>query len=255
MIALAIILFIVLALYVLLHISLVAYVDLSKDGAYVKLTYLGIKLWSTDDSKQDKSDENASEDKLSDDMPSTPQFELAEIKEADSADDDQTADSIAADIKDNEPKPDATRHDKSESGDKLSSIKSTIDCYKPYFPVAEKALRKLIKLIRIRDLDVCVTVGDSDAYKAGKKFGDVNALFYSSLGLLCCLFSVKIKHTEINCDFTSNKVDGSLKTSVLVRPSALMCLIVYLGVNYLRIRKHINREKIKENENHERKES
>lgn len=247
-ITLGIIAFIVLALYVLLHISLHAYVDVSKNGVYIIITYLGIKLWSTDDSMSHKPNSCDKEEEPPVQSDNKPAFELTELEEVNPQLDAESSDSSDSNVNND------NNSDK-ESNGKLPEIKDKIAEYKPYFPVAKKALAKLLKMIRIRDLDVSVTVGDSDACKAGEKFGNVNALFYSALGLLCCLFSVKIKHTEVNCDFTSNKVDGSLKTSVLVRPSAFLCLVGYLGINYLRIKKHTNREKIKEIENNERKES
>lgn len=253
MIALAIILFIVLVIYILLHISLHAYVDLTKGKAQIRLTYLGIKLWSNDDADNDsdshKPDDNAYDKKHSDQTPNVPQFELTEIKEVDSSLDDETTDLPVKDTADDKPESYSPQPDDSKSDDKLSSIKDTINEYKPYFPIAKKALRKLIKLIRITDLEVDITVGDSDAYKAGKLFGNVNALFYSVLGLICCLFTVKIKHTEIKCDFNSKNVDARLSTCIKARPSAILCLLIYLAVNYLKIKKH--KDNIKENENHE----
>lgn len=231
-----IIAFIVFVIYILLHISIRAYIDASNEGVHVKVTYLGIKLWSTDDPKPDGNGEQTPSE-----PPDEPPFELTELEEVKPPDETEYTDYI-----DDEPEDDA------ESVSKLSSIKSTIEKYKPYIPIAKKALRKLIKLIRITDLDVDIIVGDSDAYKAGKKFGNINALFYSILGLICCLFTVKIKHTEIKCDFNSNKVDGRVSTCIKARPSAILCLAIYLGINYLKIKKHTkHKEDKKENETHE----
>ena len=129
-------------------------------------------------------------------------------------------------------------------------VKEILDEYMPYVPVAKKALRKLLKLIRFYDFDLSIIIGDNDAYEAAMKFGKFNILIYSSLALLCTAFSVNIKHTEVKCDFENPKTRASLDTTVKVRPSAVLALAVYLGINYLKLRhnqkkkeKRLNKEK------------
>lgn len=241
-IILGILAFIVLAVYILLHFSVQAEVELNLEKVKINVTYLGIKIWSID-----TSDKNSDDDDKTDPEPQEsekPDIELVELT-------DEPMNSANEDSN--------NEYDPSESGDKPSEDKDSqdekepffdkakrmIEEYKPFVPVAKKGLKKLFKLIRFYDLDLSVTVGDSDAYKAAMKFGQVNALVYSILGLLCCAFSVRIKNTSVNCDFNSKTVDGAIKTTVKVRPSALLSLIIYLGINYLLIKhkqKKVNKE-------------
>ena len=124
---------------------------------------------------------------------------------------------------------------------------------KKYIPAGKKAFRKLLKLIRFYGLRLELTVGSDDPYKAGLNFGKINAALYSLLGLLCCLFSVKIEHTEIRCDFEKKTTDFYVKTAVYIRPIALIALAVYVGIYYLKIRKSLKKleNSKKETANHE----
>ncbi|MEE1542293.1 MAG: hypothetical protein UF067_07485, partial [Paludibacteraceae bacterium] len=95
--------------------------------------------------------------------------------------------------------------------------KEKLEEYLQYVPIAKKALKKLLKLIRFYDLELYLAVGDVNAHKAGENFGKINALVYSVLGLLCTAFTVKIKHTQIDCVFDEKKLDAQLKTVIKAR--------------------------------------
>ncbi len=234
-IILGIIAFIAVAIYILLHISICAYVDASNKGVKISVTYLGFKLWSFD-SNNPKQDEKTSQENLEDaEEGLEPVIELSELTEISDNPVNESNISESIDEADEEPI-------EEKENSKLDDIKSKIEEYKPLFPVAKKGFRKLIKLIRFYDLELNLTVGDNDAYKAAMTFGEVNALVYSLIGLLCTAFSVKIKHTNINCVFDEKKLDASFKTVVKARPSAVACLLIYLGVNYLKFT-HNNKKK------------
>lgn len=255
-IILGILLFIILALYILLHISVCADIDANAKRIKIDVTYLGFKLWSMD-SSEEKADE-PDEPKTEEAQPQKPEIELVELTDEpmQSADEDLKDESIPTESED---EPSDGKDDSEENESFFDKAKRMIEEYKPFVPVAKKGLKKLLKLIRFYDLDLSVTVGDSDAYKAAMKFGQVNALVYSILGLLCCAFSVRIKNTAVNCDFNAKTVDGAIKTTVKVRPSALLSLIIYLGINYLLIKrkqkkKHKETNLEKESNNNEREE-
>ncbi len=221
---------IILLIYILLHISVCCYVDVSNKGIKLKVTYCGFKLWELDSSRK-KEDEKPSEEVKTLEEPIKPAFELTEIQEfpeaseaesieqEKSAESDESTDSDEAD----------------DSGGKLDGIKEKLEEYLQYVPIAKKALKKLLKLIRFYDLELYLAVGDVNAHKAGENFGKINALVYSVLGLLCTAFTVKIKHTQIDCVFDEKKLDAQLKTVIKARPSAVVCLAIYLGINYLKI--------------------
>jgi len=248
-ILLGILIFIILAVYILLHISVCADIDANLKRVKINVTYLGFKLWSMDTSEK-KEDKPKDDDKHSEAAPQKPEIELVELTDEPPSDmpDPQEEDNPS----DEAEKSSDSKEEQSEKEPFFDKAKRMIEEYKPYVPVAKKGLRKLFKMIRLYDLDFSVTVGDGDAYKAAMKFGKINALVYSILGLLCCAFSVTVKNTSVNCDFNSNKTDGAIKTTVKVRPSALLSLVIYLGINYLLIK---NRQKKKHKETNLEKES
>ena len=108
--------------------------------------------------------------------------------------------------------------------------------------MAKKGFKKLLRLIRLRQLDIWLQVGGEDAYEAGMNFGRANQVFYPALSLVCCIFSVTIKHTEIRCDFEHEGFDFGGSVLVLVRPAAVLGLAIYLGINYLKIKKKLGKK-------------
>lgn len=233
-----------LLIYILLRISVCACISASDERLDISVKYSWFELYKLEKSfKSDEKTEILLEDIEKGDLKSSKTDESAKA----------IKDKPAAETKHDEEAPgDDELFGKPDDEKPKKSVKEIIDEYKPYLPVAKKALRKLLKMIRFYDLDLSLTVGDEDAYKAAMKFGKINALVYSAIALLCCAFTVSIKHTEINCNFDSSKTYASVATTVKVRPSAVLALAIYLGINYLKIRHNQNeKEKLlnKEKEN------
>ena len=136
----------------------------------------------------------------------------------------------------------ASSEEKDGAGGKLDELKQKWQEVKPFVPVAKKGFKKLLRLIRLRQLDFWLKVGGEDAYEAGMNFGRANQVFYPALSLVCCIFSVKIKHTEIRCDFEHEGFDFGGSVLVLVRPAAVLGLAIYLGINYLKIKKKLGKK-------------
>ena len=136
----------------------------------------------------------------------------------------------------------ASSEEKDGAGGKLDELKQKWQVVKPFVPVAKKGFKKLLRLIRLRQLDFWLKVGGEDAYEAGMNFGRANQIFYPALSLVCCIFSVKIKHTEIRCDFEHEGFDFGGSVLVLVRPAAVLGLAIYLGINYLKIKKKLGKK-------------
>ena len=136
----------------------------------------------------------------------------------------------------------ASSEEKGVVGGKLDELKQKWQEVKPYVPVAKKGFKKLLRLIRLRQLDIWLQVGGEDAYEAGMNFGRANQVFYPALSLVCCIFSVTIKHTEIKCDFEHEGFDFGGSVLVLVRPAAVLGLAIYLGINYLKIKKKLGKK-------------
>ena len=258
LIILGIIAAIIILLVVLLHFSVKAYIEADKKHVSIVVKYLGFKLFSTDIPDENK-DNNDDEDKPPEEIPkSEPEIVLSEVATVDSTDETEKADidKKIAEAAENPPEDkkeeesgnsedepsDDKKEDSSEDEKELKpSLLDQYNEYKKYIPAGKKAFRKLLKLIRFYDLRFELTVGNDDPYKAGLNFGRINAVVYSLLGLLCCIFSVKIDHTEIKCDFEEKRTDFYFKTAVYVRPSAVIALAAYIGVYYLKIRKSMKK--------------
>lgn len=260
-IILGIIAAIITVLVILLHISVKAYIEADKSKVKVLVKYLGFELYRLEvPDKSKNEDKHRETEKIepksgSEDKGEEPEIVLTEVQAVDSTDDAEREEILKKmsetpkkeSPSDKETAADKTDENKAKESDEDSekktgpSLLDKFDEYKKYIPAAKKAFRKLLKLIRFYDLDFSLTVGNDNPYKAGLNFGRLNAVLYSALGLLCTVFSVKIKHTEIKCDFERKTTDFSFSTAVYVRPSAVLALLIYLGIYYLKIKKSMKK--------------
>lgn len=252
-IILGIILALFLIVFVLLHISIKAYVEFDKKRLRLKVRYLCFKLYELDTDKTNVSALHNDKNKPSS---GKPEIEISELEETFSTQTDLEKDSeteksekstLTGGAQEANVENDSDGNDdKKQKGSK--SLKERWEEIKPFFPIAKNGMKKLLKMIRLYDLELHLAVGGDDAYKAGMNFARANQVFYPALALICTAFSVKIKKTEINCDYSTNTFDASGAVVVKVCPSAVVALAVYLGINYLKI-KHKNKKKQKfENE-------
>lgn len=256
LIILGVIAAIILLIVVLLHFSVKAYIEADKKHVSVVVKYLGFKLFSTEipDSSKEP-DEDKPPKKLT---KTEPEIVLSEVEVVDSTDEAEKAEiekkiaeaeespptdeeKQSADESEKKPPDDEKDEPSDEETEPKASLLDQYNEYKKYIPAGKKAFRKLLKLIRFYDFTLSLTVGNDDPYKAGLNFGRINAVVYSILGLLCSIFSVKINHTEIKCDFEQKHTDVFFKTAVYVRPSAVVALALYIGVYYLKVRKSMKK--------------
>ena len=239
---------VIVILVVLLHFSVKAYISADKKHVDIDVKYLGFKLYSLSVPEKEKPPEESPPEEIKE-----PEIEFTELELTDSTSEDDLAEihkkieesSVQDSPADNaeppqgepkEPEDDSTENDEPEEKKPKPSLLDMWNEYKKYIPAGKKAFRKLLKLIRFRDLNLSLTVGNDDPYKAGLNFGRINAAVYSVLGFLCTVFSVTIDKTEIKCDFENKTTDFSVSTAIFVRPSAVIALAVYLGIYYLKIR-------------------
>ena len=225
---------------ILLHISVMAYIEADNNRLDVKVKYLGFELYKL--SLPDKS-ETESDKPHEGIAPKTEssEIELCEIPEVDSTVGEKVDPEPEPQPEKEPDEPEKTEEKAEEKTDGGPSLLDKFNAVKKYIPAGKKAFRKLLKLIRFYDLRLELTVGNDDPYKAGLNFGRINAVAYSVLGLLCCLFSVKIEHTEIKCDFEKKVTEFYAKTAIYVRPSAVLALAAYVGIYYLKIRKSLKK--------------
>ena len=226
---------------ILLHISVRAYIEADNNRLDVKVKYLGFELYKLslpDNSKteSDKPPEGTAPE------PESSEIELSEIPEVDSTGGEKVdgEPEHPSEKEPDEPQKTEEKTEEKTDGDGPSLL-DKFNAVKKYIPAGKKAFRKLLKLIRFYGLRLELTVGNDDPYKAGLNFGRINAVAYSVLGLLCCLFSVKIEHAEIKCDFEKKVTEFYAKTAIYVRPSAVLALAAYVGIYYLKIRKSLKK--------------
>ena len=261
----------VLIIAVLLYSPLRAYVEFDKSRLKVKVKYLWLKLYELDTSQKSSDDDGGKKGKTSADKDGTSASAENGTNKNTSSDSEaagthESRDDSAKKDEPDKPEEGVTRKKafskkdpdgkKPKSKVKNKTKPSLIERYneiKPYIPTAKKGLRRLLKLIRLTRLELTMTVGGSDAYEAGMNFGRANQIFYPALAVVCVIFTVSIKKTQILCDFDNQTFDINGRTVVKVTPAAVLSLAVYLLINYFKIKKKIDKESKRET-NNERKE-
>ena len=238
---------------VLLHFSIKAHIEGSLKTLSLSVKYLGIKLYGLELPNKGEPEEPETEP--------AEEIKLQEITQTDEILPEETKDEPESEKPpEAEPEPPEEKEEsKPEEEEKTEPKPSLIDQfneYKKYIPAGKKAFKKLLKLIRFKNLRVELLVGNEDPYKAGVAFGRINSIFYSVLGLFCCIFSVTLDKTSIKCDFEKKTTELSFGTDIYVRPSAVVALAAYVGIYYLKVRKSMKKLEIsaKEKSENERKE-
>ncbi|MCD7823130.1 MAG: DUF2953 domain-containing protein [Oscillospiraceae bacterium] len=183
-----------------------------------------MQLFKLDTSEMKPKDKPDSEQK-----PKKPEIEISEIPEALEPEPESEPEEPA-----DEPKEEP---EDEKSGNSLLDKWNVI---KGYLPKVKTALKKLLKLIKIDDLELHLTVGGEDAAAAGMNFGKINAVFYNALALVCCLFSVKIKKTEIKCDYENKVFEATGSLMIKARILSILALAVYILINYVKIKSSLD---------------
>lgn len=244
---------------ILLHFSIKAYINADKKHIDIAVKYLGFTVYEMHFPDKDKQEEKRASNEQADKPEAEEEpigFELTEIPQIDST--DRCEELQAAEPSGEEVSADENQEEAEDKPDEKDSKKDTvltgdrIKIIQQYLPAGKKALKKLCRLLRFYDFRLEMIFGSDDPYKAGLNFGKINTVFYNSLALFCCIFTVKIDKTEIKCDFENKAFDFSFGTTVCVRPSAFVLLLAYVGVYYLIIRrkfKQLDRNIKKENSN------
>ncbi len=125
--------------------------------------------------------------------------------------------------------------EKKAEGSKLDKLKAKIRFYKPYVAPTLKAVRKLLKKIRFKGLEIDIYSAKEDPSEAAIFYGKLQPIVFSGISLLGAVFTVKLKRCDITCGFFEKKLDFRVETKVLIRPSTVIAIAVGLGVRLLRI--------------------
>lgn len=110
--------------------------------------------------------------------------------------------------------------------DRLAGYIEQWEKIKPHIPAGKKAVKKLIKSIRVDDLYLRYLVTDEDAYECAMKYGKTNMVVYDALGVLSALVTVRIKKIEILTKFNCDETDYELSCKVKTRPSTLLAISI-----------------------------
>ncbi len=242
----------ILLIFILTLFSIKIYVSFDKKSLRLLVKYLWLKAYSLDTSKEKEKDKPESEPKPAEEKPkpeskpNKPEIVISEISE------------VQEEIQpESELKPEQQTEKQEETEEEKKGSSSLLDKWnvvKVYLPKVKTALKKLLKLIKINDLELHLTVGGEDAATSGQNFGKINAVFYNALALICCLFSVKIKKTEIKCDYENKAFDAEGSLLIKARVLSILALAVYILINYLKVKSALDKLDKPEPESNSKKE-
>ena len=261
-IVLYILLGIIALIVILLHFSVRATIKASKQGAEIKVKWLFFTLYPRKPKKPKKSKKNKGEAETADEQPESQKVDLSEesleefIKQAEQtseppeqSDEPETSPEKEPDTTQEPEKTDKQQakkekrkkqHEpdiepaegKKEKG-KLAQLKDKFNMVKPYIPLGWKYFRKILKKIRITDVQADVTVGKEDAYEAALWYGKVQGFLFSTMGWLGCIFTIKLKRLDVHCEFNEKVMDGEIYLKVKIRPSTMIHIAFCMAIKAL----------------------
>ncbi|MCD8108371.1 MAG: DUF2953 domain-containing protein [Oscillospiraceae bacterium] len=218
-------------IFILTLFSIRVYVSFDKKSVRLSVKYLWLEVFKLDtsDKKEDKPEKEPEPSKPQPESnPKKPEIEISEISEV--------TDEPKPEPEPEPEEPVSEQEEPKEEKKSGSSLLNKWNVIKQYLPKVKTALKKLLKLIKIDDLELHLTVGDEDAATAGINFGRINAVFYNALALLSCLFSVRIRKTEIKCDYEHKVFDAEGSLLIKARVLSIVALAVYILINYLKVK-------------------
>ena len=250
----------ILLIFILTLYPIKAYISFDKKSLKLTVKYLWLQVFKLDtsDKKSEDKPKGDREPELPEEKPEPkpekPEIVISEISEV--------PEEPKPESEEPEPEKLAEKQEEPEEEKKGSSLLDKWNAVKVYLPKVKTALKKLLKLIKIDDLELHLTVGGEDAATAGMNFGKINAVFYNVLALICCLFSVKIKKTEIKCDYENKAFDAEGSLLIKARVLSILALAVYILINYMKVKSTLDsldkpetdESKSRKKDQHERKE-
>ena len=264
-IVLYILLGIIAFIVILLHFSVRATIKASKQGVEIKVKWLFFTLYPRKPKKPKKPKKKKGEPETADEQPVVEQPNLSEealeefIKQAEQTQQEQERSSqpdepeilprekAAAEKKTDKKQakkaekekrkkqhePDIEPQEGKKEKGKLAQLKDKFNMVKPYIPMGWKYFRKILKKIRITNVQADVTVGKEDAYEAALWYGKVQGFLFSTIGWLGCIFTVKLKRLDVHCEFNEKVMDGEIYLKVKVRPSTMIHIAFCMAIKAL----------------------
>ncbi len=117
-----------------------------------------------------------------------------------------------------------------------------IEVVKVILESSKKGLRRLVKGIRICDINLDFAVADEDAYNAAINYGIVNTAVFNVISFLRTFFTVSIEKINIICRFNSSQsnYDGSCR--IKLRPITAILAAGSIYFHYLANAKKYKKE-------------
>lgn len=143
-----------------------------------------------------------------------------------------------------------SKKEKKEKDPKIPTLPEIFELLRALTDSLGKPLKKLLRRIRICDLDIRMICGGEDAAKAALNFGKANLVIGNALGFLGSFFTLKNPHVDINVDFMSEETVTEcscvVKVNALTALAFVFCFTGRLIVRALRserIKGYLNRLK------------
>ncbi|MFA5659512.1 MAG: hypothetical protein WC900_09555 [Oscillospiraceae bacterium] len=263
MVALYIIFGVILFIFIVLHFFIAAEIAAEKDKLDIKVKFLFFTLYPKKEKDKNKKAKKrkykSKRKKLEHELEEEKKALENAIAQAAAKTENESAEAFANEVKEeynkerqkqNKPEKQNEGSSKKSFCEKLEQFKDIWKKIKLYSPIAKKALKRLVKAIRIYDVDIFLAVANDDAYECAMKYGKINIIVYNVITLISLIFRVKVKRVFIESRFNSSKGDYSLKLTVKVRPSTLIAIGFCGLVNFLYVTLKHRKElkKIKETE-------
>ncbi len=119
--------------------------------------------------------------------------------------------------------------------EKKQKLSDTIGQVKDLISTAAKSLKKLLKHIEIKRLNLNIQVGAQDAARTAIEYGAVSAVLYPLCNLLFCCFKVNEKkfHVDLKASFDLEKTHFSFDTEIGARLIFLIAIAIYAVCKYI----------------------
>ena len=125
--------------------------------------------------------------------------------------------------------------EKKKSGLMPESLSGKIELAKGLIKAGGKALRRLIRRIKIKELYIDIDVSDEDAYECALKFGKTNIIVYNAVTLLSQFVRIRKKSIAVKCIYNRPESVYNISCTVCITPAALICIALALAFAFLAI--------------------
>ncbi|MEG1447738.1 MAG: hypothetical protein RR048_00905 [Oscillospiraceae bacterium] len=95
-----------------------------------------------------------------------------------------------------------------------------------------KAFIKLVKGVRIYDIEIYFLVAGTDAYKTALKFATVEGAFHTHLAVISNALDVRLKKVIIEPNFINNNEVYDYNLKIKIKPITVVCCLIYFAYKF-----------------------